>query len=417
MEPRELYTRPMLDRNEQPLFYTPGEYIRRREAVIREMKAQNVSLLLIGAPCEEAYAAWLANDLTCNHLLLDDRGEVTLVYGSGFQEGNIPARPERTVMGRIGSDQIPGIRMTAGIDLNYVLDRIGADGRLGVINWRYLPAPFCAALEAKRPDLQWVDLRIPVCLLRATRSREEQDALARTADMEKKLFEAAPLFIREGRYPRDIIRDFSFYARELGAGRDECAAFFLECGYENDGGPLPRTGTGMQMYCDRPERIRPGYKLLLMLEMNRYGGMILDTGRTFSLGEPHPETKRVYDCSAQVQAFVASKMKPGAIPSQIEREAAAYAKELNIHMLSWNLLHGMGNTRTEAPDLRDPTTIDLPLRENMHLLCEPNTCLPFGDPKNPSYDFFQVVVLPNTYLVTPQGGKPMVDFPTKIIVL
>lgn len=83
--------------------------------------------------------------------------------------------------------------------------------------------------------------------LRAIRSPEERAAMARTADMEKKIFEAAPLFIREGRYARDIIRDFSYYARELGAGRDECAPFFLSFGYENDGGPLPLPSAGMRI--------------------------------------------------------------------------------------------------------------------------------------------------------------------------
>lgn len=417
MEPRALFSKPMLDRNELVLFYSPEEYLRRRAAVCRIMREQQLSLLLIGNPCEEAYSAWLANDLNCSTLLLDAGGELTLAYGSGIADGTSPAHPERIVQGYAFSDRIPGIRYTHGIELSYVTDRISGDGRIGVINWRYLPAEFCRALEAARPGIQWVDLRIPVCTLRAIRSPEEQEAIARTADMEKKIFEAAPLFIREGRYARDIIQDFSYYARELGAGRDECAPFFLSFGYENDGGPLPLPSAGMRMYYDRLERVRPGFKMLLMLEMNRYGGMILDTGRTFTMGEPHPETRRVYERSAQVQAFVASKMKPGAIPRQIEQEALAYARELDIHMLSWNLLHGMGNTRTEAPDLRDPTTIDLPLHEHMHLLCEPNTCLPYGDPAAPTYSFFEVLVIPNTYLVTPQGGTPLVDFPTEIIVL
>ena len=86
-------------------------------------------------------------------------------------------------------------------------------------------------------------------------------------------------------------------------------------------------------------------------------------------------------------------------------------------MLTWNLLHGLGNTKTELPDLRDDTTKDLPLLENMYLLCEPNTCIPYGDPAAPGFDPANVIVIPNTYLVTTAGGEKTVDFPDEIIVL
>lgn len=419
MDTEKLRNKVMLDRNEQMLFYSPEEYIRRRNAVITAMKKADVELLIIAYPCEEAYAAWLANDTDCSYLMVDAGGELTLVYGYDFGFGcDFSIYEEKRVGCRAFHDLIPGIRYTRGIDISYVCERAGKNKRVGVINWRYITKGVCDAIEERLPSLEWIDLRIPVSMIRVVRSEEEREAIRHTAEMEEKIFKAAPLFIREGRYPRDVIRELIHYAKELGAGRDELSMFFLECGYENDGGKLPPFNAGMRMIYQDTERIRKGFKLLLMLEMNRYGGLILDTGKTFSIGEPHPVTKRIFEQSVKAQDYVASMMKPGMIPEEIEKEAVRFAKEeLGINMLSWNLLHGMGNTKTEAPDLRDSTTAGLPLLENMHLLCEPNTCVPFGDVANPSYSFHNVVIIPNTFLVTQNGGVRTVNIPDEIFVL
>ncbi len=408
----------MLDRNEDVLLYSEAEYLRRRSAVIAEMKKRGLELLIISNPCEEAYGAWLANDTSCSYILLDAHGELTVVYGYGTgDDSGREIAPGTTVNRREIHRLIPGVRYVSGVDVGYILNRIPRDGSIGVINRPTLGRRLWEKLSSARNDLNWVDMRIPVGLLRAVRSAEEQAAIHGTAQLHEKLFAAAPVFIREGRYVREVVRDLTYCACELGGGRDETSIFILEYGLENTNKPMPSRSAMMEMIKKSDQRIAPGFRLLVMVEMSRHYGMVLDTGRNYSVGEPHPAVKRVADMTVKAQEYTASLMRPGAIPSEIEEKAKKYAGELGINMLTWNLLHGLGNTRTELPDLRDPTTRDIPLLENMFLLCEPNTCIPYGSEASPSYDAENVLVIPNTYLVTGEGGVRTVNYPSGITVL
>ncbi len=410
--------KPMVDRYEQVLFYSKAEYARRRDAVLQCMRRQAVPLLLIADPCEEGFAAWLANDVACQFLLLRDTGEITLVYGHsyGVRQDYTP-HPERHAAQKPLESLVPGVRFQSGLDIAEIRDALGAEKRLGVINRQYLPAGFVHTLEAEVPGLEYCDLRVPVSMIRAVRSPEEQQALSCTAAAETALYNAAKALIRPGRYPRDIIHELSAIAHDMGCGRDDIAIFFLMSGLENDGSAYPRPLPMNNGLLPPLGRIEKGWKLQLMLEISHFGNMIIDTGRPFYIGTPHPMAQEVWEKLIRTQDYAAGILRPGITAVEFEAKTAAYARDTEgISLQTWNILHGMGNTRTEAPDFRDPTTNSLPLLDGMYLLCEPIAALP-SPPGVQLQGPPLVMMLPNTFLVTPEGGRRVTTIPNEIVVI
>ena len=345
--------------------------------------------------------------------MLDKEGQVTVVYGHDYGKGrDFTVHTERRVRMKPIEPLLPSVHYVCGLDIGYIAGRIGRSRRLGVVNFHALRKNFYDELLRAVPELTWVDMRVDLTMLRVVRSEEEKEAIACTARAQEKIMAAVPLMLREGRYMKDAVADMQHYAYELGCGRDEIFIFTMRYGMENDGQRLPRFVPMIPLNYDAPGKLEKGWVVQVMLESNSYGGIMLDTGRLFSLGEPHPVTKAVWDDARRIQRFAVDMLRPGMTCRRIMQISQEYAAAIGRDLAFGNFCHGLGNSRTEGPDVRDETTCDIPFTENMHLLCEPNLVYKIREDLPMS-----IVLIPDSYYVSKDGGIQTTKIPHEIAVI
>ncbi len=402
-----------VDRYEQVCFFSEGEFQRRHRAVLKKMEERDVDLLLIADPKLEGFGVWLAYDMLCDYVMLDREGTVTVVYGHEYGKRlDTTLYPQRRTRVKTPVPVADNIRYAWGMDVNYLTAMVKRSHRIGIINRHALRKGLVDELLSDAPGLTFVDMRVDVGMIRVVRSPEEQQAIACTANAQEKLMAAVPLIMREGMYMRDVILDLTHYATELGCGRDEIQIFAMRCGLENDGGAYPRFVPIIPQSFDVPGKIQKGWIAQIMLEMNSFGGLMLDTGRLFSMGEPHPFTKKAWEDARRIQEFAVDLLRPGMTCRKIMKLSQEYAAGIGRNLVFGNFCHGLGNSRTESPDVRDETTCDLPFEENMHLLCEPNIAYSYG-PDGPE----SVILIPDSFYVSPNGGIPTTKISHELFVI
>lgn len=117
--------------------------------------------------------------------------------------------------------------------------------------------------------------------------------------------------------------------------------------------------------------------------------------------DEHPEAARIreaYALCAEIEAWAAAQLKPGAIPEEIYRKAAAMVPEAyQAGFMSGGkfLGHSVGLTMDETPVLAK--SFRAPMQEGMVFAIEPKIAL----------DGIGMVGTENTYLVTAQGGQSL----------
>lgn len=401
------------DRYEQVNFFSDAEFLRRHTAVMEKMRERDVDLLLIADPKLEGFGVWLAYDMLCDYVMLDREGIVTVVYGHDYGKGkDFTVHTERRTRLKPIVPLMPSVRYTCGIDVNYINSMVHRSRRIGVINRHALRRGLWNVLTTDTPGLEFVDMRVDVGIIRVVRSQEEQQAIAYTANAQEKLMAAVPMMMREGRYMRDVILELTHYATELGCGRDEIQIFAMRCGLENDGQEFPRFVPIIPDSFDPPGKIEKGWIAQIMLEMNSFGGLMLDTGRLFSMGEPHPVTLKAWEDARKIQLFAVDLLRPGMTCRKIMHLSQEYAASIGRNLVFGNFCHGLGNSRTESPDVRDETTCDIPFVENMHLLCEPNIAYSYGEGGPES-----VILIPDSFYVSKDGGIPTTKISHEIFVI
>lgn len=401
------------DRYEQVCFFSDAEFLRRHHAVIEKMQERDVDLLLIADPKLEGFGVWLTYDMLCDYVMLDREGTVTVVYGHDYGKGkDFTVHAERRTRLKPVKSPVPNTCHRTGVDVGYVSSMIARSRRIGVINRHALRKGLYDMLLAETPGLEFVDMRVDVGIIRVVRSPEEQQAIAYTASAQEKLMAAVPMLMREGMYMRDVILELTHYATELGCGRDEIQIFAMRCGLENDGQEYPRFVPIIPSSFDAPGKIEKGWIAQIMLEMNSFGGLMLDTGRLFSMGEPHPVTLKAWEDARKIQLYAVDLLRPGMTCRKIMRMSQEYAASIGRNLAFGNFCHGLGNSRTESPDVRDETTCDIPFSENMHLLCEPNIVYSYGKQGPES-----VILIPDSYYVSKDGGIPTTKISHEIFVI
>jgi Xaa-Pro aminopeptidase len=145
-----------------------------------------------------------------------------------------------------------------------------------------------------------------------------------------------------------------------------------------------------------------------------YEGYFTDKTRIFSLGRPHESAVGAHKVCLDIQEAVRSRLKPGAVPSEIFEEV--YQSEVIERKFEENFMgfgdnqvpflgHGIGLVIDEFPPIA--RKIDVPLKKNMVLAVEPKKGL----------KDIGLVGVENTFLVTGRGGEKLTPGSDEITVI
>jgi len=218
--------------------------------------------------------------------------------------------------------------------------RIGLDGLAGPLDpdgW--LPHSVFKRLEELLPAAEFVNLDDMLEILRTVKSREELAMLTKAAGLGDLMLETCRQTARSG------VKEAEVYGRMmetmLANGGEEPTLFLWAC----DRYPYPHP---FRLPTTRP--IVHGD--LITCEIHpKIGGYFTHVERTFSLGEPEPEQRRIYEgCVAAYQEGMKHFAPGRPISIAMERVRAAI-EELGLAMCETGI-HGHGLASLEYPRFR-----------------------------------------------------------------
>jgi Xaa-Pro dipeptidase len=144
-----------------------------------------------------------------------------------------------------------------------------------------------------------------------------------------------------------------------------------------------------------------------------WGGYMVDQARMYSLGELSPEIKAAYKVVLEIEKEIASRLKPGAMSSQLYAAALEMARESGYGEYFMNfgenqvsfVGHGIGIEMDEYPFIAKD--FDMPLEAGMTVALEPKIIFPQKG----------MAGIEDTFVVTPAGGEQLNITPKEIFEL
>jgi Xaa-Pro aminopeptidase len=253
-----------------------------------------------------------------------------------------------------------------------------------------------AALERLRElsPAEWVPTKGVVERLRLKKTPEEVQRIRKAQALAEEALAHALTLLRPGVEEREVALEIEFFLRRRGA---EGVAFppIVASGAR---GALPHAGAS-------EKRLEPGELITLDLGA-KVAGYHSDMTRTFALGKPSPEMRRVYEAVREALEVALQGLKPG----RTGKEVDALAREaLGRHGLDryfvHSLGHGVGLAVHEGPGL-SPYTEEV-LEPGMVVTVEPGVYLPgVGG-----------VRLEELVLITEDGIELLSRFPRELSIL
>ena len=320
----------------------------RMERVLEKMRKKGIDQLLVSDPLSIRFLT----GITVNPgerlyaLLLRTSGKHTIflnylyyVSNTGFEE----------VWFSDMDDQI-GV-LTRHIDTKGVL---GID--------KVFPARFLIPLQERCPELKTVWGSDCVDGVRAVKNAEEIEIMKHSTEINDLVMERAAAYIKEGMTEKQIA-DFidAEYLKEgaSGVSFDTIVCFGANAADQHHTPSETRT-------------LKAGECILIDMGCV-WHGYCSDMTRTFFVGEPTEEMKRVYDLVLNNQEFALDQYKEGASTRQVTKMVENDFK-LNGYDLIHSLGHGVGLEIHEPPyvGIRHDTN----LRENMVVTDEPGIYIP-----------------------------------------
>ena len=149
-------------------------------------------------------------------------------------------------------------------------------------------------------------------------------------------------------------------------------------------------------------RVRPGDLVLPSLEIAGPGGHWVEVSRAIAAGQPRGEVKRMLEAYEEYFEAAQTAMRPGASAHDVHRTVAS-----GFHRRGYQLGHvtghSIGMTMIEHPKIGEGVQTEL--RENMVFSMHPHAITPDGT---------GCLYMQDTWLVTPDGGRPLADLPMQI---
>lgn len=194
--------------------------------------------------------------------------------------------------------------------------------------------------------------------IRMVKSDEEVAVIQKACDIADETYEHILTFVKAGMTEMDIKNELERKMNELGASG---ASFdiIVASGYR---GALPH-GVASDKVIEDGDMVTLDFGAL-------YNGYISDITRTFAVGQPSDEMKKIYDIVLESQIAALEKIKPGMKAS----EADAVSREIIAshgygEQFGHSLGHGIGLEVHEGPGIA--SGVDTVLEEGMCITIEP----------------------------------------------
>ena len=255
--------------------------------------------------------------------------------------------------------------------------------RIGWVNPDGVYFGFARSLEARMPAAVFLDATVPIDLIKAVKSPEEQALIRRTAKLQDEVMAAVTGFVKPGLHDFEVSAYAQFEAQRRGSEQ----GIFL-CSSSPSGKAAvfrPRHAQG--------RRIEHGDVFSLLVETNGPGGYYTELGRTFSLGRPANSLVAANRDAIDAQKRNLEMLKPGARVADIfarhnaAMQAAGLPPESRLHC------HGQGYDMVERPLVRDDD--DMEITAGMNIVIHPGYV---------SDEAFALVC--DNYLIGPDGPSP-----------
>jgi Xaa-Pro dipeptidase len=252
----------------------------------------------------------------------------------------------------------------------------------------------CDMIEAvKGLDIECVNGFSLLAPMRSIKNKKELELMRKASSMNDKMMEAVSAYIRPGIYESDIVR-------------------FVMNFHESHGGSprIPGVSTGPNSgkahYARDNNRVVQERDIVMVDSGGWYDGYSHDMTRTFFVGTPTDEQRKIYEIVLEAQLAAEEKVQIGAIPRDIDSAARdiimkhGYGEAFN-HRLG----HGIGMDGYEAPYISQGN--DFPLVEGNCFSIEPGIYLEgtFG------------VRIEDLMMLTESGKEIITLFPKKLIIL
>jgi Xaa-Pro aminopeptidase len=250
------------------------------------------------------------------------------------------------------------------------------------------------ALEAAVPELHTVDATPLLSELRMAKDEQELAAIEQAVRIIEVALGRAVEQIRAGMTERQVSRIIS--DEVVAAGGDGES-------FENIVASGPNAANPHHNNTDRP--LQAG-DLIIVDCGARYGGYISDITRTFALGEPGEEARRIYDLVLRANEAGRNASRPEASGAEIDAATRAVIEQGGygqyfIHRTG----HGIGLETHELPNIVAGS--DEPLEPGTTFTVEPGIYVPG----------LTGVRIEDNVVITTEGAKVLTSFPRELTIL
>jgi len=115
--------------------------------------------------------------------------------------------------------------------------------------------------------------------------------------------------------------------------------------------------------------VREGDQFTLMIEVNGPGGMYVEIGRTFFLGDVPPELEDAHETAKEAQRVTLKLLKPGADPGEMWRANNQFLAGKGFLPETRIYAHGQGYDLVERPGIREEERMKV--KERMNITVHP----------------------------------------------
>ncbi|MCL1981065.1 MAG: Xaa-Pro peptidase family protein [Proteobacteria bacterium] len=342
-------------------------------------------------------------------------GEAIFLVRRSYERARLES-PLLKILPLKGFSQLPVILA----DLGLAATALGvAEAHLSVALFRTLAKTFAQAV--------FTDISDSLSLIRAVKSEYEVDLIRTAGLLHQQVYDAIPAMLRPGMTEWELgskiqqqvmALGYSGITRFVASG----AELFLGVVSFGESGnyPTASVGPGGQMGLSPAFPLVGGRRRLgrgepIFIDAGfGYEGYFTDKTRIFSLGPPPAAALAAHQLCLDIQEAARSRLKPGAVPSQIYREVQdefVFARGFAEHFMGFGsnqvsfLGHGIGLAIDEFPAIAGK--IHTPLEANMVIALEPKKGLAG----------IGLVGVENTYLVTAAGGEKLTPGTDHLIVV
>jgi Xaa-Pro aminopeptidase len=233
-------------------------------------------------------------------------------------------------------------------------------GTIGLLGTTQMAYSFVDHVKHELPDATFVDASELVDRIKVIKSDEEQQLIARTAELQDGAMQAAADAISAGKLEAEVIAAAQFWSQCRGS---EYGAYL--CGSAPAGEPAQFYPPHMAQ-----RRIDDGDVISILVENSGAGGYFAELGRTFVLGRAVQQLVDELEFTLEAQRFCLGMLKPGMPSAGIWKAYNDFMRkngrpeEDRIHC------HGQGYDLVERPLIRfdEPMSI----QEGMNITCHPS---------------------------------------------